>query len=91
MQKQLAILAAAAAALTSVAPASAAVLLPNLFAKSYCEMRAMGADHDGSLKWAVGESIIDGEPVKVTINGEVYDADVIAANRAAMDRCPQYF
>ena len=91
MFKKIAILAATAATLASAAPVSAAVLLPNLFAKSYCEMRDSGVDKDGALRWAVSESVIDGEPIKVRVNGRTTDADVVAANRAAMELCPQYF
>ncbi len=91
MFKQIAFFAATAATLVSAAPVSAGVLLPNLFAKSYCEMREVGVDNDGALRWAVSESMIDGEPVRVRVNGRMTDADVVAANRAAMELCPQYF
>ncbi len=79
--------------LGAFAPAAWAdlILLPNLFASEYCTMRSYGVNHDEALEVAVRESAIDGTPVKVTINGKTYDADVIKANRAAMERCPQYF
>ena len=66
-------------------------MLPNLFAREYCTMRSYGVSHDQALEVAVRESAIDGTPVRVTIDGEEYDADVIKANRTALERCPQYF
>ena len=81
-----------AGALLLAAPAQAGlVILPNLFAREYCSMRQMGVNHDEALEVAVAESVIDGEPIKITINGTQYDADVVKANRAAMERCPRYF
>ena len=79
--------------LGAFAPAAWAdlILLPNLFAKEYCQMRQMGVNHEQALEVAVRESAIDGTPIKVTIDGRTYDADVIKANRAALERCPQYF
>ena len=74
-------------------PASAAdyVILPNLYASEYCGMRELGVDHAQAVEVAVNESIIRGTPIKVTINGKEYDADVVKANRAAVERCPQFF
>ena len=78
-------------ALVSIPAQAGSVILPNIFAREYCAMRSYGVDHDGALEYAVSESIIDGEPIQVTINGKTYDADVIKANRTAMELCPQYF
>ena len=69
----------------------AAVLLPNLYAQEYCSFRQMGASVEDSMSAAVEASMISGEPVKVEINGRMVDADVIRANMAARERCPQYF
>ena len=83
--------AAVVSALTAVAlPASAGILLPNLYAREFCEMRAAGVDYDGASSWAVRQSMISGDPIRVRIGDEMYDADVIAANRAVRDRCPQF-
>ena len=81
-----------AAALFVAVPAQAGlVLLPHTFANEYCSMRSYGVSHDEALEVAVRESAIEGDPIKVTINGEEYDADVIKANRTALEKCPQYF
>lgn len=82
---------AAALALGAAIPAQAGILLPNIFAREYCSFRQMGVDVDGATEHAVRESYIEGDPVRVQVNGEWYDADVIKANRTARERCPQYF
>ena len=78
-------------ALTAFAiPSQAGVLLPNLYAREYCSMRSMGADTQDAMRVATRASYVEGEAIKVTINGVEYDADVIQANRAARERCPQF-
>ena len=67
------------------------VLLPNLFAREYCNMRQLGVSHNEAIEVAVNESAIEGTPIEVTIDGKKYDADVIKANQTARARCPQYF
>ena len=79
------------ATLVAIPAQAGLVLLPNLFAKEYCEMRALGVSHDEAITVAVNESAIEGTPIKVTINGKQYDADVVKANRTAYERCPQFF
>ena len=78
-------------AITAIAiPAQAGVLLPNLFAREFCSMRSMGVSEDEAMTVATRASIVSGEAVKVTIDGEQYDADVLQALRAANERCPQF-
>jgi len=82
-----------AAGLLSLAPvaANARILLPNLYAEEYCSLRAMGATREDAITAAVQASLIDGEPVKVTLeDGRVIDADVLRAARAVRNRCPDY-
>ena len=71
-------------------PSQAGVLLPNLYASEFCSMRSMGVSRDEAMEVATRASYVDGEAIKVTIDGEVYDADVIQAMRAAQKRCPQF-
>ena len=71
-------------------PSNAGVLLPNLFAREFCSMRSMGVSEDESMAVAARASYVDGETIKVTIGGKVYDADVVQAMRAANERCPQF-
>jgi len=81
------------AAFATSVPASAGVLLPNIFAREYCTMRQSGVDNDGSTKWAVEQSYIaSGTAIKVTLkDGTTMDADVVAAGNAAADLCPDYY
>ena len=79
------------AAFTLVAPAQAAVLLPNLYAAEYCSLRDMGVDSLGARRAATDAALIEGTPIKVMRNGEQVDADVLQSVRATIQRCPQYF
>ena len=71
-------------------PAQAGVLLPNLYAREFCSMRSMGVSEDEAMTVATRASYVDGEAIQVTIDGRVYDADVVQAMRAANERCPQF-
>ena len=81
------------AAFATSVPASAGVLLPNLYAREYCTMRQSGADNQGSQEWAIKQSYIaSGTAIKVTLeDGTRMDADVVAAGNAAADLCPDYY
>lgn len=79
----------AALATTAFAlPSQAGVLLPNLYAREFCSMREMGASISDATKVAARASYVSGEAVKVTINGQEFDADVLQAARAAEELCP---
>jgi hypothetical protein len=66
-------------------------LLPNLYAKVYCESRAMGMSEEASVTQAVSESYISrGNGISVTVHGVKTTTDVVAAMREARNRCPQY-
>jgi hypothetical protein len=71
-------------------PASAGVILPNLFANEYCGMRELGVSEDDAMKVATRESMISGEPVRVEFNGVMVDSDVLRALQAATELCPQF-
>ena len=78
-------------ALTAIAlPSQAGVLLPNLYAREFCSMRSMGVSESEAMEVATRASLVDGEAIKVTIDGDVYDADVLQALRTARERCPQF-
>ena len=87
-----AVLATAALSVAFVPGVQAGVVLPNLYAREYCSFRSLGVNQDEAITAAVEASYVDnGETaVKVTIDGEQYDSDIVRALRAANDRCPQY-
>ena len=72
--------------------AIAGVLLPNTYARVYCQARSIGMDDDNATKQAVAESYLNsGDGTPVTIHGVQTSSDVVAAYREARTRCPQYF
>ena len=82
---------AAAAVIALPFSVQAGVLLPNTYARVYCESRQMGMDNDSATTQAVSESYIStGEGMPVTFHGVETTSDVIAAMREAKKRCPQY-
>ena len=80
------------AAFTTV-PATAGVLLPNVYAREYCTMRQSGVTNDGAVHWAIRQSYIEsGTAIEVTReDGTKVDADVLASGNAAADLCPDYY
>ena len=73
-------------------PSLAATILPNLYAKTFCDLRAVGIDNDGARRTAIMESMISGDSwtmVKRT-DGSYVQSDVVLAVNAVMQRCPQY-
>ena len=81
------------AAFATSVPATAGVLIPNLYAREYCTMRESGVNNDGAVTWAVERSyLVSGTTIKVTLeDGTQTDADVVAAASAAADLCPDYY
>jgi len=71
-------------------PASAYVILPNVFANEYCSLRDIGLNEDDALKAATRKSLVEGTAVKVDYKGVMMDSDVIQAMAAAQRRCPQH-
>jgi hypothetical protein len=78
--------------LVAVPAAAAGEILPNLYAREYCELREIGVAEDEAMAAAVEEAYIDNgkESVKVTVDGKEYGADVVRAYRAVERRCPEY-
>ena len=72
--------------------ASAGTILPNIFAREYCDARDMGMNANDARTYAVNEAYISsGNPPYVTVNGQRVQSDVLRAIRTAQKRCPQYF
>ena len=74
------------------APAHAVTILPNLFAKRYCDLRAIGATKDDAISIAINDSTIptDNWVMVTRPDGRKTRSDSIEAARAAAARCPQY-
>ncbi len=78
-------------ALTAFAiPSQAGVLLPNTYAREFCSMRSMGVSEEEAMRVATRASYVEGEAIKVTIDGVQYDSDVVQAMRASRELYPQY-
>ena len=78
--------------LVAVPAVSAGEVLPNLFAREYCDLRELGVNQDEAMAAAVEEAYIDNgkTPGKVTVGGKQYGTDVVRAYRAVERRCPEY-
>ncbi len=82
----------AAALLALPLSVSAGQILPNTYARVFCDSMAMGMTKEQARIQAVSESYIStGNPPTVTINNTVTTTDVVAASRTVVNRCPQYF
>jgi hypothetical protein len=85
------IILAAVASIALPFSVTAGELLPNLYARTYCESRAIGMTADEARTQAVSESYIStGNGTPVTIHGVKTTTDVVASVRAANKLCPQY-
>ena len=79
------LLVGAAAFMLLPLPSQAGQILPNLFARVFCESMAMGMTADEARTQAVSESYISsGNPTPVTIKGTKTTTDVVAAARTAI-------
>ena len=73
-------------------PSLAGTILPNLYAKTFCDLRAAGIDVDGARRTAIMESMVSGDSwtmVKRT-DGSYVQSDIVLAVNATFQRCPQY-
>ena len=72
-----------------VPEAKSGVILPNVYATEYCSFRSLGVGEDEAITAAtIAAYVNSGTSPQVTIDGVLYDADVVRAVRAANDRCP---
>lgn len=66
-------------------------VLPSLYAKHYCEYRALGISAEDARSAAMDDAYISaGTPTKVNYNGKMISSDVIKAAIAVTKMCPQY-
>jgi hypothetical protein len=90
--KQLLPIAASFVALFATTPAQAGTILPNLYAKTFCELRSIGIDDEGARRTAVMQSMISGDnwTMAKRADGSLVQSDIVLAVNAVMQRCPEY-
>lgn len=66
------------------------IILPNLYAREFCELRDSGVPYDDAVSAAVRASVVPGEPVATISNGSETTVDVVRAASAVMRRCPYH-
>lgn len=81
---------ATASSTANYAKASEYRLLPNLYAERYCSLRQIGVSREQAIGAAVKEYLVPGSAPQVTINGKIYDVDVVEAAAAVKRICPIY-
>jgi hypothetical protein len=90
--KQLLPIAASFVALFTTTPVQAGTILPNLYAKTFCELRSIGIDDEGARRTAVMQSMISGDDWTMVkrADGSMVQSDIVLAVNAVMQRCPEY-
>lgn len=76
-----------------VAPCAvnAGEVLPYLYAKRFCEYRALGISADDARTAAMQDAYISsGTPTMVNYNGKMISSDVIKSAIAVVKMCPQF-
>ena len=73
-------------------PSMAETILPNLYAKTFCDLRSIGIDDDGARRTAVQQSTISSDDWTMVKrqDGSLVRSDIVLAVNATIQRCPQY-
>ena len=67
------------------------LVMPNLFAREYCEFRELGYGRRDSIKAAMDAASYEGNPTLITRkDGSETSVDTVRAVSAIADRCPEY-
>jgi hypothetical protein len=75
-------------------PSMAGTILPNLYAKTYCELRSVGIDAEGARRTAVQQSMVmssDDWTMVKRQDGSLVRSDIVLAVNATFQRCPEFF
>ena len=65
------------------------MILPNVFAARFCELRSIGVSKDDAMTAAFRDSVIDGQAPQVKLsNGSTIGSDVVLSFNAVQRRCP---
>lgn len=84
-------IAAAVGALTLAAGSPAqAKFLPNLAAKTYCDLRALGVSKAEAITASGTDAHIVAADPMVTVDGQQYPLSVIQTTVAIANRCPEF-
>jgi hypothetical protein len=72
-------------------PSLAGTILPNLYAKTYCELRSVGIDPEGARRTAVQQSMISSDDWTMVkrADGSLVRSDIVLAVNATMQRCAE--
>lgn len=74
-----------------IPPAQSYTLLPETFAKRYCELRGIGATYQAAMDSAVLSSMIKEDHwIWITRNGRRERSDVIEGSKYIVKLCPKY-
>jgi hypothetical protein len=73
-------------------PSLAGTILPNLYAKTFCELRSVGIQSEDARRTAVMESMVSGDDWTMVkrADGSLVRSDIVLAVNATMERCPEY-
>ena len=73
-------------------PSLAGTILPHLYAKTFCDLRAIGIDDDGARRTAMQQSTISADEWTMVrrADGSYVQSDIVLAVNATFQRCPQY-
>ena len=77
----------------SIPSASAGQLLPNLYAREFCTLRALGVSKEEARNAAVASAYVSSLPdlPQITVGGSKTSSDVVQAVMAVSKRCPDLY
>ena len=72
-------------------PSFAGTILPNLYAKTFCELRSIGIQSEDARRTAVQQSMISGDDWTMVkrADGSLVRSDIVLAVNVVMERCPE--
>ena len=78
--------------LFATTPVKAGTILPNLYAKTFCELRSIGIDDESARRTAIQQSMISGDSWTMIrrTDGTLVQSDIVLAVNATFQRCPEY-
>jgi hypothetical protein len=90
--KQLLPITASFVALFATTPVQAGTILPNLYAKTFCELRSIGIDDESARRTAIRQSMISSDDWTMIrrTDGTLVQSDIVLAVNATFQRCPEY-